>query len=464
MRVRLADTIRDFRRYSALRQAFLFALVFLGGLTIAGVLIHGSFTHELTEAVDARLEQRWQTLATHLVEDGFEEMDEIIPVTFHAGNAGSFEINQFNTLLDRTGNRLAGDTVKAVAVTGYASLPASALGIRDDDLFRILKKPLGQAILVVGETLDPIEDTSQTLLTAFAWGGAFISLLTLLTGFVLGRAMQRRIARINQTLENFANGRFDARVGGVPSPDDIGRIAQRVDQVLARLQSSIGAMSDMSANIAHDLKTPISRLQTMVSQTRGQTSSNADLDEALARIESEAGTIANTFDALLRISQINAGSRRERFEAFQALEILESIFEVYCAVAEDSGKTLILDDVCNIGSLVHGDRELLFQAFANLIENAVEHTPAGTVITLSIQTSGGTVSLAVSDDGPGVSIPDLTRIVEPHYRADRSRSTKGTGLGLALVNSIVKLHEGSVVFEDAAPGLRVTIRLPAIRS
>lgn len=464
MRVRLADTIRDFRRYSALRQAFLFALVFLGGLTFAGILIHGSVTRDLTEAVDERLKQRWQTLATHLVEDGFEEMDEIIPVTFHAGNSRSLEISQFNTLFDRTGIRRAGDGIKSVSISGNASLPARDLGIPDDDLFRILKKPLGQGFLIVGETLDPLEDTSETLLTAFAWGGGFITLLTLLTGFVLGRAMQIRIANINRTLETFANGQFDARVGGTPSHDDIGRIAQSVDHVLARLQASIGAMSDMSANIAHDLKTPISRLQTMVAQTRDQVHSTDDLDDALAKIESEAGTIANTFDALLRISQINAGSRRERFEDFQAFEVLATIFEVYCAVAEDAGKTLILDDFCNSGTLVHGDRELLFQAFANLIENALEHTPAGTVITVSIQASGGAISLVISDDGPGVPSPDLTRIVEPHYRADRSRSTKGTGLGLALVNSIVKLHEGSIAFEDAAPGLRVTIRLPAVTS
>lgn len=461
---KLATAIRDFRRYSALRQAFLFVFVFLAGLTAAGVLIHGSVTSELTEAVDDRLEQRWQTLATHLIEDGFKEMDEIIPAMFRAGNTHNLDVIQFSTLFDRTGNRIAGDAVKSVSGSGYASFPARQLGLPDDDLFRILSKPLGQAILIVGESLDPIEDTSETLLTAFGWGGAFITFLTLLTGFVLGRSMQLRIAGINRTLEAFANGRFDARVGGTPARDDIGHIAQAVDQVLSRLQASIGAMSDMSANIAHDLKTPITRLQTLAAQTRVQSRSSQPCDESLARIEAEAETIAKTFDALLRISQINAGSRRERFEDFQAREVMDSIFEVYCAVAEDAGKSLILDENRNGRTRVHGDRDLLFQVLANLIENALEHTPPATEIALSINTSDSTVSFIVSDNGPGVPESDLQRIIEPHFRAERSRSTKGSGLGLALVDSIVKLHEGSIAIENTDPGLRVTVQLPAMAS
>jgi len=464
MRARLVAAIRDFRRYSALRQAFLFVFVFLAGLTAAGILIHGSVTGELTEAVDDRLEQRWQTLAAHLVEDGFKEMDEIVPATIRTGNTHTLEVSQFNTLFDQTGGRIAGDAVKFPSGSGYALFSARKLGIPDDDVFRILGKPLGEMTLVVGETLDPIEDTSETLLTAFAWGGGFITFFTLLTGFVLGRSMQVRIADIHRTLEAFANGRFDARVGGPPARDDIGHIAQSVDHVLARLQASIGAMSDMSANIAHDLKTPISRLQTLAAQTRDPTRSSHARDESLARIEAEADTIAKTFDALLRISQINAGSRRERFEDFQAGEIMDSIFEVYSAVAEDAGRTLILDEIHDAGTQVHGDRALLFQVLANLVENALEHTPPATEIALSVKTSGNMISLVVSDNGPGVPASDLQRIVEPHFRAEKSRSTKGSGLGLALVDSIVKLHEGSIEIENTDPGLRVTIRLPVAAS
>lgn len=453
--------IQGFWRYSALRQSFLFAAVFLGGLTIAGILIHRSVTTELTKAIDDRLEQRWQTLAAHLIEDGFKEMDEIIPVSFQPGNSHDLEISRFNALVDQNGARLAGDVVNPVSVTGYAALAAKDLGIPADDRFRILKKPVGEANLVVGETLDPIEDTSETLLSAFAWGGAFITLLTLFTGFLFGRAMQMRIAGINQALESFANGRFDARVGGNDLNDDIGRIAQSVDRVLARLQASIGAMSDMSANIAHDLKTPISRLQTLIATARDTDQSAKSVDDALARIETEAGTIANTFDALLRISQIKAGNRRERFENLQVSDVVESIVEVYSAVAEDAGKTLAPDVEADSDFQVHGDRDLLFQVLANLVENALEHTPSGTVISVSVKQSADTISLAVSDDGPGVLLTDLPRILEPHFRAEKSRSTEGSGLGLALVESIVKLHEGSVTIENIAPGLRVTICLPA---
>lgn len=457
--------IFGFWRYSAFRQAFLFAAIFLAGMLTVGIVIFLSVGAELTASVDQRLDQRWQSIAQNMQDEDFDDLDEIISVNQTSSSGRTDDIGRVTAIFDQQRTLVSGDPIRFVEATGSSTSPGSAFGIDDDEPFRLLNRPVGTYHLLVGETLEPLEETEEILLMAFLWGAIFVLVLTLFTGIILGRHMQRRVARINSGLTAFANGQFDARISDPAPDDDIGRIAQSADEMLERLQASIRAMSDMSANIAHDLKTPISRLQTLIQEAQVSSLSGEQASAMLARIETEAGSIAGTFDAVLRISQINAGARRERFRKTDMLEIVTAVFDIYASVAEDSGISLSChgsagDARAGDTPCVLGDRDLLFQMLVNLVENAIQHTPTGTAITLAARSTASHVLIEVTDTGPGVNTADLERLAEPHYRTDKSRSTTGSGLGLALVDSVARLHDGGLTLTNADPGLRALVSLP----
>lgn len=457
--------IFGFWHYSAFRQAFLFAVIFLSGMLTVGIVIFLSVRAELTASVDQRLDQRWQSIAQRMQEEDFDDLDEIPFVNQTSSSDRDDDVRRIATIFDQQRTLVGGDPVKFVEMTGFATRSGLAFGIDDDEPFRLLSRPIGSYHLLVGETLEPLEETEEILLMAFLWGATFVLVLTLFTGIILGRHMQKRVARINSGLTAFANGQFDARISDPTPVDDIGRIAQSTDDMLERLQASIRAMSDMSANIAHDLKTPITRLQTLIQEAQVSSLSGEQTSEMLTRIETEAGSIASTFDAVLRISQINAGARRERFQKTDMSEIVTAVFEIYASVAEDSGISLSCqrsagDARAGNTSCVLGDRDLLFQMLVNLVENAIQHTPKGTAITLAARSTASHVLIEVADTGPGVNEADLARLAEPHYRTDKSRSTRGSGLGLALVDSIARLHDGTLKLTNADPGLRTVVSLP----
>lgn len=457
--------IFGFWRYSAFRQAFLFAVIFLAGMLTVGIVIFLSVGAELTASVDQRLNQRWQSIAQRLQDEDFDDLDEIASVNQTSSSGRTDDVERVMAIFDQQRNLVGGDPVRFVETTGSSTSPGSAFGIDDDEVFRLLNRPVGTYHLLVGETLEPLEETEEILLMAFLWGAIFVLVLTLFTGIILGRHMQKRVARINSGLTAFANGQFDARISDPAPFDDIGRIAQSADEMLERLQASIRAMSDMSANIAHDLKTPISRLQTLIQEAQVSSLSGEQTSEMLTRIETEAGSIAGTFDAVLRISQINAGARRERFRETDMLEIVTAVFDIYASVAEDSGLSLSCqgsssDARAGDTPCVLGDRDLLFQMLVNLVENAIQHTTTGTAISLATRSTASHVLIEVTDTGPGVNAADLSRLAEPHYRTDKSRSTTGSGLGLALVDSVARLHDGTLALTNADPGLRALVSLP----
>ncbi|MEM8812393.1 MAG: HAMP domain-containing sensor histidine kinase [Pseudomonadota bacterium] len=449
--------VRDLARASAVRQSLLFSGLYLIVLGIAGAVVWTSIQSDLLQAVDRRLEERGQVLADRLTNGTPEEVARLIGQPTPPPVEEDFQIDRFALLLAADGSRVAGFATPPALAPGFHEKPGPDLGLVDDDKFRVLVRPIGEFTLVMGENLDPLEDTTETLFDALASGAMAIALISLALGLVLAHSARRRIARINESLDRFAAGDLSVRIGEKDRTDDVGRIARTVDRMLGRLDASIKAMADMSANIAHDLKTPISRLRALVAQAQAD-GENGQRSDLLRRIDAEAEGLAGTFDALLRISQIRAGERRERFETIDLTEIVETVFEIYKPVAEDAAKTLTFD---NGGPVtIIGDRDLLFQALVNLIENAIEYTPPCSTIDLATGADAKGVLLNVIDNGEGVPESERHRLVEPHYRRERNRGTKGAGLGLALVHSIVRLHEGHLEFGDAKPGLGVIARFP----
>jgi signal transduction histidine kinase len=237
------------------------------------------------------------------------------------------------------------------------------------------------------------------------------------------------------------------------SGDELDRMATAVNGVLDRLAAVIETTRQVTTDAAHDLKTPMTRLRHRLAEAEG--ASPSEVKAMLGAAARDAEQIVATFDALLRIAQIEAGARRPRFDRVDLSDVLETVADAYGPDAEQAGQHL--ETMVAPSLHVTGDRDLLIQAFANLVENAIRHAGKGAAIAVKATTRNSIVEAMVSDTGPGVPAADRERVLGRFVRLEASRSTPGTGLGLTLVKAIADLHNADTVLGDNEPGLRVTI-------
>ncbi len=273
--------------------------------------------------------------------------------------------------------------------------------------------------------------------------------------FLASRA-SKRLADAETALNVFSEGDLSRRLPIAGSGDDLDRVSVAVNEALARIQVLLNTVQQISTDIAHDLKSPMTRLrQTLESAAFAPHGiSRATVQTAIA----QADGIVETFEGLLRIANIEAGVRRERFGPVDLAEILNVVVDAFGPAAEDAGQRLTLSVVDQ--APVQGDRELLTQLFANLVENAIRHGGDGNIINVTKQMDDGHIVVSVSDRGPGIPEAEHERVLRRFYRLDRSRSTPGSGLGLALVKAIADLHCANLMLADGNPGLVCTLRFP----
>lgn len=288
-------------------------------------------------------------------------------------------------------------------------------------------------------------------------------LVALYGGLILARRGARHVAAISGTLDQLTSGNLQARVGDVSGwSDDLARIATKVDQMARSQEDAVESLRQVSSDIAHDLKTPIQRaavhLDELVQRPDLSQDARADLDRA----QSELDGIVSIFHALLQLTQIESGSPRAGFTPIDLADLCRTLCDVYDPSIAENGQTLTCALFDGPMRKVMGDRALLGQVLANLIENAMHHTPRGTKITVALSETEDHVNLSVTDNGPGIPEAERDLVLRRLYRLDRSRATPGHGLGLSLVAGIAQVHEATLILEDAAPGLRVTLRFPAL--
>ncbi len=315
---------------------------------------------------------------------------------------------------------------------------------------------------------DPIDDDEiiDLMTVGFFISAIFQSILSAFVVSMLVRFGNARVKRIERVLSAAAEGDLSARTQVDHTYYDLARVAVSVDEMLSRLQGSISAMSDISSNIAHELKTPITRLRHNLLNIKEEAEKSegkntkqfyAELDDALE----EAMRLASIFDALLRISQIESGSRRSRFSQVDLNDIIELIGDIYTDVADEAGMRLDMK-MAHYSVQIQGDRELIIQQVANLIENTLRYCQSGCAIKMKtgidIQTQHAWIS--VEDNGPGISEAERERVFERLYRVDKSRTDGGLGLGLSLAKAVAKLHCGDIILYDCKPGLGVKIEFP----
>ncbi|MGI2261182.1 sensor histidine kinase [Shewanella sp. GXUN23E] len=358
-----------------------------------------------------------------------------------------------------------------VSLLSLVLMASISLAYVDYELGKQNREIVAETRELVGQTTpkiddDPIDDDDILAIMAsgFVLSGVLVAMLTIAIVVVMSRASGRRIQRIEQVLAEVAEGNLAARTGEQYKFNDLARIAVAVDEMLSRLQGSVAAMSDISVNIAHELKTPITRLQHNLmnlqdeAERAGATHSEAFTQE-LQQALNDSGRLASIFDALLRISQIESGARRSRFTQTDLSAVVATVADIYTDVADDAGMQLSVSKPAT-PLMLQGDRELLIQLLANLVENALRYCPQGSRISLSCEARGDGICLQVADNGPGIEDVQKERVFERLYRVDKSRTDGGLGVGLALVKAIVGLHHGQISLHDNHPGLVVQIMLP----
>jgi hypothetical protein len=279
-------------------------------------------------------------------------------------------------------------------------------------------------------------------------------------GALLVRSLFRRtLANVSATATAIAAGDFAQRVKLSGRGDEFDQLAETINDMLDRIGRLMDGVRQVSNAIAHDLRTPITRARTRLEDAGLHAHSPEELRAAIERATADLDGIVAVFQALLRIAEIEAGSRRSAFARFDLAPLLADVAELYGAVAEDKQVALEVDAQDHLPA--YGDRELVQQAVANLVDNAVKFSPPEGHVRLRASATPGGVEIVVADEGPGIPAADRARAIERFFRGEAARSTPGAGLGLALVQAVAQLHQGSLRLDDAGPGLRAALTLPA---
>jgi len=312
------------------------------------------------------------------------------------------------------------------------------------------------SFLLVAQDANRLVDMQRAIVRAFAWSSGLTLLLAIAGGALLGTNFLRRIDTITRTSRVIMEGDLSARIPVRGTHDEIDQLVASLNDMLARIQQLMDGLRQVSSDIAHDLRTPLGRLRQRLEDARERATTTADYEDATDAAIEEADSLLETFSALLRIAQVEAGAQKTGFAEIDLSALLTSLGETYEPVAEDAGH--LLDVRIQPGVSLTGDRQLLAQLIANLLENALRHTPAGTRVSLGLTKVGHGFDLVVADNGPGIPHTEHEKVFDRFYRLDRSRSTAGSGLGLAMVKAIASLHGLTIRLEDAKPGLRVVLQ------
>ena len=313
--------------------------------------------------------------------------------------------------------------------------------------------------LLIGRDLEERRRLFGIVAKAAQWSVLVVVVLGLGGGIFVARRVLRRIDAMTGTTQRIMAGDLSGRLPVGRSGDELDRLAENLNAMLERIEALMHGLKEVSDNIAHDLKTPLTRLRNRAEDALANPSGEPAYRAALERTIEESDALIRTFNALLMIARAESGQARDNMQAFDAAEIARGIHELYEPLAEDNGLTLNVDAAA---APLHGNRELIGQALANLVENAIKYgKPAQGPVVISAAHAGDTVHLSVRDHGPGIAEADRKHAVERFVRLEASRTLPGSGLGLSLAAAVATLHGGTLTLDDAQPGLRATLTLPA---
>ncbi len=462
--------IRSLFRVTAVRLSIIYTLIF--GLVAVGLVAYmtGATVNVLRKQYEESIDKEVQGLARIYNARGLRRLVATLERRARAPGANLYVVtNAAGEILGGNVPRLDDRVMKNI---GWTRRPFRyeryGDGPEDDHraIARIIEVPNGLRILV-GRDIGEHEGFRNVVFRSLTLALGTMVALGLLTWFIFGRRALRRIDEVSQSSVRIMGGDRSERLPISGSGDEFDRLSENLNSMLDRINRLDEGLKQMSDNIAHDLKTPITRLRNKADEALATDGDKQAREELISDIIGDCDQIVRTFDALMMISRVESGSKVAAMQSVDLVPLVSDAHELYEAVAEDAGVELSLDIETLAEANITGNRELLSQAISNLIDNALKYgvseTPEDDVvsrISLALKTADNGFILSVSDNGDGVDPSDYERMKERFVRLDKSRSKTGNGLGLSLVSAIAELHGGHLDFADAEPGLRVELYLP----
>jgi len=452
---------------------FKLTLVYLTVFALFAAFLLGYFafntrrliTEQITETVDAEI----TGLSEQYRQGGIRRLVVVVDTRARRPGSSLYLVTTF------TGEALAGNvTALAPGIldnqgwteTVYRRLDETEAPEHDHNaLVQVFQLPGGFRLLV-GRDLDERERLYHIVLSAGRWSVALVIVLGLAGGLFVTRRVLRRVDAMTETTRTIMAGDLGERLPVAGTGDELDRLAENLNAMLERIEALMYGLKEVSDNIAHDLKTPLTRLRNRTEEALRTAKSETEYRAALEATIEESEGLIRTFNALLMIARVESGQARDDMSEFDAAEIAHDVGELYEPLAEQKGIALKVE--ADTPAKVRGNRELVSQALANLVDNAIKYTEprersvngATPEIVVRALSEGDRILLTVADRGPGIAEADRARVVERFVRLEQSRSQPGSGLGLSLASAVARLHGGDLTLADNQPGLKSVIALP----
>ena len=444
-------------RSSTFRLSLLYMILFAGSASMLLGFIYLSTVTFMSEQVDTTIETEIQGLAEQYRQRGLNGLLRTINqrVERNADSASIYLITS-PTFRPLAGN-LAGWPEGAPSDDGWLDFDLSdpkggqeALPARAR-VFNLT----GNFKLLVGRSVRELQNTQGLIIRALLWGLAITIGLALVGGIMLSRTTLRRLEDINTTSQEIMAGDLSRRVPTRGTTDDFDQLAGNLNAMLDQIERLMAGIRHVSDNIAHDLRTPLTRLRHRLELLDDESVTESARRAQVEKSISEADQLLTTFSALLRIARIEAGGYQPSITRLRLADLISDAAELYEVIAEEKEIQLTIDILDT--STIEGDRDLLFQALTNLLDNALKFCPAHGTVRVATLRKDNQVLLSVADSGPGIPAAERDRVIERFYRGEASRSTAGSGLGLSLVSAIANMHQARLELADNQPGLKVTL-------
>jgi signal transduction histidine kinase len=447
---------------------FKLSLAYLCTFAIGAGLVLGGVGWNVKELIDEQIAQTVDAdirgLSEQYSEGGIRQLVEVIQRRARQPSASLYLVTTY------AGVAVAGNVAslpeQVVGKSGIVEVSYQRAGEdmpRHRALARLFILPGGFRLLV-GHDIEDRETLrnilGRALLTSLFW----LVLIGTLGGIFVARRVLKRVDAISDSARAIMTGDLTKRLPLAGTGDELDRLAESVNVMLERITALMAGLKEVSDNIAHDLKTPLTRLRMDAEQALRARSSPEEQRAALEKIIEESDSLIRIFNALLMIARAEAGNQPEGMSDFDVSEIARDVGELYDALAEEHDVKLVVNT--DQSMMIHGNRELVGQALANLIDNALKYgVPEGSdatlrLVTLEARRNGELAELVVADRGVGILPADRARVVDRFVRLENSRTRPGSGLGLSLAAAVAHLHRGELHLEDNTPGLRVVISLP----
>jgi signal transduction histidine kinase len=459
----MPDRLRPFRT-----TAFKLSAIFLAVFTVFAAFLIGYIARNTTEILQAQMgkavDAELNVMSEQYRRGGIQGLGRFIQVRSFRPGASLY------LLTDPTGEKIAGnvDSVPSgllspsdpgAEIVPYVRIEEDESETRHAALVRVVEFPEGYRVLV-GRDVSETEELAALVRRAMILTVALMVALGLISWLFVSRRVLKRIDSIADTSRRIIAGDLSGRLEVTGTDDEFDRLAESLNTMLERIERLMLGLKQMSDNIAHDLKTPLTRMRNRVEAALAGGASGANREVLQATID-DADQLIRTFNALLTIARVEAGSSNAAFASFDATQVARDVFELYEPLAEEAGVSLKLEAGTPV--MMHANRELISQALANLVDNAVKYADEGAArpqVVISVGEQGDAITLSVIDNGGGIAEADRTRVTERFVRLEESRSKPGAGLGLSLVSAIAQLHGGSLVLSDNGPGLAAILHVP----